>query len=192
MMLNLILIGLAIAFDPLPLGSASYAWLQRHRIADRPPSPSGWNGLTSSRPWLCGSGGCLEDLLLALLEVGFCDDAAVTQVSQLGELVGGAGLVRCLLDIGAERAVLFLGLGDIPLGHLGAACDQVHEDAARSACYITVAIGYGLGVFAAWTWRAFADQDPGVRGAGPGPSSSSAWPSWSWFPSGSGSMRSAG
>src|ERR1700720_687529 len=27
-------------------------------------------------------------------------------------------------------------------------------------CGITAAIGYGLGVLAAWIWRAFADRDP--------------------------------
>jgi uncharacterized membrane protein len=27
-------------------------------------------------------------------------------------------------------------------------------------CGITAAIGYGLGVLAAWVWRAFADRDP--------------------------------
>jgi hypothetical protein len=32
------------------------------------------------------------------------------RVSQLGEFVGGAGTVRRLADIGAERLVLFLGL----------------------------------------------------------------------------------
>ena len=52
MTLNLIMIGLAIAFDPLPLGSASYAWLQRHRIADRPPSPSGWMEWPDEQPSL--------------------------------------------------------------------------------------------------------------------------------------------
>jgi len=35
--------------------------------------------------------------------------------------------LRRLLDVGAESLVLFLYLGDIPLGHLVAARDQVHE-----------------------------------------------------------------
>ena len=59
---------------------------------------------------------------------------------------------------------------------------------------ITAAIGYGLGVLAAWIWRGFADRAPGACGAGPGRSSSSVPPSWWWCPSGSGStgsMRSA-
>jgi len=42
---------------------------------------------------------------------------------------------------------------------------------------ITAAIGYGLGVLAAWIWRAFADRSPGGRGAGPGPPCSSPRPS---------------
>src|SRR6516164_867644 len=50
-------------------------------------------GQTSGLPELRSSGGCLEDLVLALLEVGLGDDPAVTQVGQIGELVGGAGLV---------------------------------------------------------------------------------------------------
>jgi hypothetical protein len=79
------------------------------------------NGLLDVRR----SGRRLEDLVLALLEVGFRDDAAVTQVSQLGELVGGAGAGRGLLDVGAERLVLGLRLGDVPLGHLVTPRDQV-------------------------------------------------------------------
>ncbi len=76
------------------------------RSAGRPAIPAttasdGWPALASrmdlpdAQPsGLCGSGGCLEELVLALLEVGFRDDPTVTQVSQLGELVGGAGPVR--------------------------------------------------------------------------------------------------
>jgi hypothetical protein len=46
-----------------------------------------------------------------LLEVGFlCMTPRSRRVSQLGEFVGGAGRVRRLADIGAERLVLFLGL----------------------------------------------------------------------------------
>jgi len=58
------------------------------RIRIQPAQPE-VVGRTSSVPGLCASGGCLEDLLLALLGIGLADDAAVAQVGQLGEFVGG-------------------------------------------------------------------------------------------------------
>src|SRR5215813_8854863 len=72
----------------------------------------------------------LEDLGLALLEFGLADDPAITQVGQLGELVGGAAApLRRVPDVGAHGLVSRLGIFDIPFGHLVAARDQVYEDA---------------------------------------------------------------
>jgi uncharacterized membrane protein len=60
-------------------------------------------------------------------------------------------------------------------------------------CGISAAIGYGLGVAGAWTWRAFADRDPARLGRGHGGSSPSRrWPRcWSSLGWGSGGRRSS-
>jgi hypothetical protein len=76
------------------------------------------------RPARSGCRGVVQDLVLAPLVVGIVDDPAVVQVGQLGQFVGGAAA-----GLGAVRRVLRLRLGDLPVGHLAAACDQVHEHA---------------------------------------------------------------
>src|SRR5215468_7861730 len=73
------------------------------------------------------SGG--ENLGLLALEFLRRDDAAVTQVGQLGELVGRVPRTRGVLDVGAEFPFLLLRLLHGALVHLAAARDQVDQDA---------------------------------------------------------------
>ena len=70
---------------------------------------------------------------------------------------------RPAAEHGAAVAVLVAGAGGSPCVRLPitlavtAAPDRVIQGLV---CGITGAIGYGLGVVAAWAWRAFADRDP--------------------------------
>src|SRR5512146_90192 len=72
------------------------------------------------------SGG--ENLGLLALELVGRDDSAVTQVGQLGQLVGRCLRARGLPDVAAELPVLLLRLLHGPLVHLAAAGDQVDQD----------------------------------------------------------------
>src|ERR1700736_7023871 len=69
-----------------------------------------------------------KDLRLLALELRGRDHSPVTQVSELGQLVRGAG-PRGLLDVVAELLVLALCLPCRPLMHLAAAGDQVDQNA---------------------------------------------------------------
>src|SRR3954454_23310514 len=86
------------------------------------PLPTGAN-MAERQP---RSGG--EDLGLLALDLVGCDNSAVTQVAQLGQLVGRRLRTRGLLDIVTEFPVLLLRLPRGPLVHLAAAGDQVDQD----------------------------------------------------------------
>src|SRR5690348_13383676 len=73
------------------------------------------------------SGG--EDLGLLALELVGRDDSAVTQVGQLGQLVGRVLRTRGVLDVATELLVPLLRVLHGPLLHRAAAGDQVDQDA---------------------------------------------------------------
>src|SRR5690348_10748557 len=111
---------------PLPTG-ANMAERQPRRSCC-PGSELALSSVTSSVMAPCKpSGG--EDLGLLALELVGRDDPAVTQVGQLGELVGGCLRTRGLLDVAAELLVPLLRILHGPFLHLAAAGDQVDQDA---------------------------------------------------------------
>src|SRR5215472_9201943 len=73
------------------------------------------------------SGG--QDLGLLAFELGGRDNPAVTQLGQLGQLVGRVPRARGILHVGAELLILLLRLLHGPLVHRAAADDQVDQDA---------------------------------------------------------------
>src|SRR5829696_7560698 len=80
-----------------------------------------------------------------------------TVTGEVPEEAPAPGRVRGLLHFtlpGSYGAVLFAALSFTPslLPRGGFIQGMV--------CGITAAIGYGLGVLAAWLWRAFADREP--------------------------------
>src|SRR5690349_24016387 len=81
----------------------------------------------SAMPLRKRSGG--ENLGLLALELVGRDDAAVTQVGQLGQLVGRVLRTRGVLDVATELLVPLLRVLHGPLLHRAAAGDQVDQDA---------------------------------------------------------------
>src|SRR5690349_14015102 len=87
----------------------------RHGWPERPAAPA------------YRSGG--QYLGLLALELLGRDDSLVTQVGQLGQLVGRGRRTGGILDVGAEVLLLPLGILLRPLLHLAATGDQVDQDA---------------------------------------------------------------
>src|SRR5215469_6043222 len=86
-----------------------------------------WSAISDSRAWRVPSRSG-EDLGLLALEFLGRNDATVTKVGELGQLIRRTLRAGGILDIAAELLVLGLRVPHLVLVHLAAADDQVHQD----------------------------------------------------------------
>jgi hypothetical protein len=70
-----------------------------------------------------------ENLGFLLFELGVIDDPSVSEVCELGQLVDRSPAASGVPDVGLERLVPRLCLGDVALAHVVAARNHIHEDA---------------------------------------------------------------
>src|SRR5580658_5529732 len=68
-----------------------------------------------------------EDLGLGPVELGLSNRSLGPEVSQLGQLIGGAHMCRARLDPRSQRLVLRLADSHVPLVHRAAPSDHIHE-----------------------------------------------------------------